>query len=334
MAGAVRLVPVPVVIATVAVAAVAVTVVMAVPGTAVVIVVVAAAVAVSAYTVVSVVTERSEVRESLRRLEGYQIQRSRDRELLVSFDERVLSPVGNRLVAISRRITPVGYVDNLNKKLEQAGRPKNIDVEQLIAAKAVALVLPILWFAVIFFLFGISGVPAIALWLLLSGVGFILPDVLLSRTVNERKHEIAVTLPDILDLLTISVEAGLGFEQALDRTTAAIPGALSDEFNRMLREMRLGTSRADGLRSLEERTDVPELRSFVLAMLQADTFGVSISRLLRSQAEEMRIRRRQRAQEMAQKAPVKMLFPLVFCIFPSIFVIVLGPAVIQVSDVF
>lgn len=298
-----------------------------------VVVVVVAAVLVATYAAMSLVTERAEVRESLRRLEGYQIQGARDRELLATFDERVVSPVGDRLVSIGRRITPAGYVDGLNRKLEQAGRLKNVNVEQMVAAKAVALVLVVVWAVAIFWLLGLGGLLGFLLWVLLSGMGFILPDVLLSRAVNERKHEIAVALPDVLDLLTISVEAGLGFEQALDRTTAAIPGALSEEFDRMLREMRLGTSRAVALRALDERTDVPELRSFVLAMLQADTFGVSISRLLRSQAEEMRIRRRQRAQEQAQKAPVKMLFPLVFCIFPSIFVIVLGPAVIQINQV-
>jgi tight adherence protein C len=170
-------------------------------------------------------------------------------------------------------------------------------------------------------------VGVVVLW----GVSFMYPDVLVNRKIEDREKQISRKLPDILDLLVISVEAGLGFEQALDRTCTAVPGALSDEFRRMLHEIRIGATRADALRAMADRSDVPELRGFILAMLQADTFGVSISRLLRSQADEMRIKRRLRAQEKAQKAPVKMLFPLVFCIFPSIFVVILGPAMINIS---
>jgi tight adherence protein C len=156
----------------------------------------------------------------------------------------------------------------------------------------------------------------------------------LNKKVDVRRKELRNALPDTLDLLVISVEAGLGFEQALDRVIDNVPGALSVEFATVLGETRAGASRSDALRSMDQRCNVPEIRSFVLAMIQADTFGVSIGRVLRSQADEMRVKRRQRAQEQAMKAPVKMLLPMVFCIFPALFVVVLGPAIINITQNF
>jgi tight adherence protein C len=255
----------------------------------------------------------------------------RDQEMLAPISERVVAPLLEGLTGIARRFTPAGFGEGVAQKLVMAGNPPNLNVDKVLVLKLLGIVSVVLWIPVVLVMLNFTGFLAIVGVVVLWGASFMYPDVLISRKVEDRQKEISRKLPDILDLLVISVEAGLGFEQALDRTTVAVPGALSDEFRRMLHEIRIGASRADALRAMAERTDVTELRSFIMAMLQADTFGVSISRLLRSQADEMRIRRRLRAQEQAQKAPVKMLFPLVFCIFPSIFVVILGPAMINIS---
>ncbi len=292
--------------------------------------VIAAAVGALVYVVASTSIEKADVRDSLRRLEGYQIQDVRDQEMLAPISERVVAPLLEGLTGMAQRFTPKGYGEKVAQKLVHAGNPPNLNVDKVLVMKLLGLVSVVFWLPITLVL-GIQGplllVGVVVLW----GVSFMYPDVLLNRKIEDREKEISRKLPDILDLLVISVEAGLGFEQALDRTCTAVPGALSDEFRRMLHEIRIGSTRADALRAMADRSDVSELRSFILAMLQADTFGVSISRLLRSQADEMRIKRRLMAQEKAQKAPVKMLFPLVFCIFPSIFVVILGPAMINIS---
>jgi tight adherence protein C len=244
--------------------------------------------------------------------------------------ERVVAPLLEGLTGIAQRFTPHGYGEKVARKLVHAGNPPNLNVDKILVMKLVGLVSVVFWLPVMIML-QFSGLLLFVGVILGWGISFMYPDVLLNRKIEDRQKEIQRKLPDILDLLVISVEAGLGFEQALDRTCTAVPGALSEEFRRMLHEIRIGATRADALRAMADRTDVPELRGFILAMLQADTFGVSISRLLRSQADEMRIKRRLMAQEKAQKAPVKMLFPLVFCIFPSIFVVILGPAMINIS---
>ena len=181
---------------------------------------------------------------------------------------------------------------------------------------------------------GMGGLPQ----LVLAAVGVaglaIGPNSRLNSKVEARSKSIQRSLPDVLDLLVISVEAGLGFEQAVDRVIDNVPCELSDEFARVLGETSAGSTRSEALRALQDRIDLPEIRSFVLAMIQADKFGVSIGRVLRSQADEMRIKRRQLAQEKAQKAPVKMLIPMVFCIFPALFTVVLGPAIIRIMNNF
>jgi tight adherence protein C len=292
------------------------------------------AVLTAGYVVLQNVVAKAEVRESLRRLDGYQIQDLRDQEMLAPITDRILAPMVEGLSALAGRLSPQGYREEIARKLVLGGHPGGLTVDQVLVLKLLGMVSGIIWLPLVFVVFHMSGGIGLIVIAFLWFGSFMLPDVYISKAISQRQHDIAVQLPDILDLLVISVEAGLGFEQALERTTNAVPGPLSDEFRRMLRETRIGATRADALRAMDERCDVPELRTFILAMLQADTFGVSVSRLLRSQADEMRIRRRLRAQAQAQKAPVKMLFPLVFCIFPSIFVVILGPAMIQLSAAF
>jgi len=294
------------------------------------------AVGLGIYAVLSQVNEKAVVRDSLRQLEGYEVENVRDQELLVPISERAVAPVLDGLTTLGRRFTPVGYTDNVRKKYIQAGDGSADTIDRFLAVRVITVAcIPVAFIGVYFWNpLNVTGLPQTLLFLLLAAALLMGPDAMLSRRVEERQHDLRIKLPDILDLLTISVEAGLGFEQALDRTIAAVPGALSDEFARMLGEVRAGASRADAMRALDKRTDVPEVRSFVLAILQADTFGVSIGRVLRAQAEEMRIKRRQLAQEKAQKAPVKMLIPMVFCVFPALFVVVIGPAIINIRATF
>lgn len=295
---------------------------------------IAIAVVVIAVAVGLQLEERAVIRTSLRRLEGYDIQDTRDKDLLEPLRARTLSPAFKSLVEFGRSVTPVGYYDRVRKKLIKAGMPSSETLDRFLVAKGVCIVgiVPALY--VVWFVADLRGmlawvVSGFAVMLLVLG-----PDSILNRRVDDRVYKMRIALPEILDLLVISVEAGLGFEQALDRVVEAVPGPLTDEFVRMLGEIRAGSSRSDALRSMEQRVDVPEIRSFIMTMLQADSFGISIGRVLRQQADEMRLRRRQIAQEMAQKAPVKMLIPMVFCIFPALFVVVLGPAVLDIMDAF
>lgn len=293
-----------------------------------------AAIALIVYALLSQAQERAVVRSSLRQLEDYQVENVRDQELLNPLKERAVAPVMQGLSAVGRRFTPTGYLENIRQKFSSLGSYGSDDVDRFLAVRVVTIALiPVAIFLIYRFapIDGLMRLGVIAFVSLMLALG---PDAMLNRRVADRQWAIRTKLPDMLDLLVISVEAGLGFEQALDRTTDAVPGPLAQEFTRMLGEIRAGASRSEALRALERRCNVPEMRSFVLAILQADTFGVSIGRVLRTQADEMRVKRRQLAQEKAMKAPVKMLVPMVLCIFPSLFIVVLAPAVINIIEAF
>jgi tight adherence protein C len=258
---------------------------------------------------------------------------AREDELTKPLAQRTVGPVVIRLGNFLKRFTPVGYLEKKERKLMLAGYPMNLDAPAFIVIKLLTTALGLVGG---FFLvdFGGDTLQRVIFFALPVALGFFGPDAWLERKVDERRQAMLRALPDVLDLLVISVEAGLGFDSALARVVSTVPGPLSEEFFRMLQETRVGVSRRDAMRHLMDRTDLDELRSFLLAMIQAEAFGVTIARVLRVQADEMRVKRRQRAQEKAFAAPVKLVFPLVFCIFPALFIVLLGPAALQIAEAF
>lgn len=274
-----------------------------------------------------VVTAR---RSSSRRLASLQ---TREEVLSTGISERAIAPIIEKLGSFALRFTPQGWVEKAQKKLVYAGMNERMDGNTWAALRIISLLGTMILFFVVVGTFS-SPMQKVMLFGLMLAIGFLGPESILNRRIDARRKEMEQSLPDIIDLLVISVEAGLGFEAAMGRVVQAVPGELSREFSRTLQETRVGVSRHKALRSLSERTDVDDLNAFVLALIQADQFGVSIARMLRVQADEMRVRRRQRAQEKAFAAPVKLVFPLVLCIFPSMFVVLLGPAAISIAQVF
>jgi tight adherence protein C len=256
---------------------------------------------------------------------------TRDDMMQQDFSQRAVAPVMQGIGRFALRFTPTGWVGRAQKKLVLAGWAERMDGNTWAAVRIIALVVSIILLFIVIPLLD-STMMKLGVGGLILFLGFFGPEASLNRAIDDRRKEMEKTLPDIIDLLVISVEAGLGFEAAMGRVVQNVPGELSKEFSRTLQETRVGVSRHDALRAMSERTDVDDLNSFILSLVQADQFGVSISRMLRVQAEEMRVRRRQRIQEKAFAAPVKMIFPMMFCIFPSIFIVILGPAAISISD--
>jgi tight adherence protein C len=259
----------------------------------------------------------------------------REQHLSESFGSRIIVPVVAGATRVARRITPIDARDRLARKLLLAGTPAGWDAERILAFKIIGLVSGVVLALVVSSVIGdVTPFIRIVLFGLLGFVGFVAPDSMLNRRVDERQKEILRTLSDTLDLLTISVEAGLSLNAAIAQVVQNVPGVLSSEFARMLQEIQLGVPRADAFRNLAERTDVEELNAFALAMIQADVFGVSIASVLRTQAQQLRIKRRQAAEAKAQQTPVKIVFPLILCILPALFVVIVGPGAIQIWEQF
>ena len=256
----------------------------------------------------------------------------RDKEMDESFTSRALVPVLAGAAKIARRVTPLDARDRLTRKLLLAGNPAGWDGERVMAFKIIGLVSGFVLGFVVATSTGLSPTVTILVAGLFTFAGFIAPDSIVNGRVEDRQREILRTLSDTLDLLTISVEAGLSLNSAISQVVQNVPGVLSQEFARMLQEIQLGVSRSDAFRHLSERTDVDELNSFALAMIQADVFGVSIASVLRTQAEQLRIKRRQRAEAKAQQIPMKIVFPLILCVLPALFVVIIGPGAIRIME--
>ena len=273
------------------------------------------------------------VQARLTQLGTMQAKNLEELELQQPFLERTLRPLAERLSGFVSRVTSQSFTQQTEKRLALAGHPGNLQVGDWLGIKAIGAVVGGVLFFFLFFLLHVLSFPPL-IGLLMAGVGLLfgytIPEFWLGGRVRRRQHDILLQIPDALDLLTISVRAGLGFDGALGKVVEKLKGPLTDEFRRALAEIRVGKARRDALRDIIPRTEVPALTNFIGAIIQAEQLGVSISKVLQVQSEQLRIERRQRAEEQAAKAPIKMLFPLVGCIFPSLFIVILGPAIILI----
>jgi tight adherence protein C len=247
-------------------------------------------------------------------------------ELQQPFSQRVLVPLARTILNTLGKYGPKQSAERLRLNLQQAGNPGNLTPVMFSGIRIALAVLLLAIFGLITFRM-MAPMQALLYTVIGAGLGYLLPGIWLGQQIKRRKHNIVKALPDALDLLTISVEAGLAFDSAMQRVTEKWDNELAKEFKRVLTDVRLGRTRRDALKDMAARTGVDDVQTFVAAVIQAEQLGVSIGKILRIQSDQMRVRRRQRAEEAAQKAPIKMLFPMIFLIFPALFVVILGPAV-------
>jgi len=251
-----------------------------------------------------------------------------------SFVDRIIKPAFGKANSFFDRITPKHYYYQMEKRIKEAGNPKGVNVGIIVFLQMCFTLVSAVTAAVLWIRTGASIQNIIIILCSLLGIINILPKYYLKHKISERQKEIERSLPDILDLLTVSIEAGLSFDGAVAKLVEKMSGVLVEEFSKVLKEMRVGVSKRDAFKSLVERVPAPSLVSFVGSVLQADQLGVSIGNVLRIQSSQVRQKRRQKTQENAMKAPIKMLLPMIIFIMPTIFIVLLGPVLIKVMQVF
>jgi tight adherence protein C len=273
------------------------------------------------------------VQARLTQLGTMQAKNLEELELQQPFLERTLRPLAASLSGRASRIASTSFTERTEKRLALAGNPGDLRVADWLGIKSIGAIVGGILFVFLFGIVGLMGFPfpiGYLFGIIGALFGYTFPEFWLGGRVKKRQKAILLMIPDTLDLLTISVRAGLGFDAALGKVVEKLKGPLSDEFRRALAEVRVGKARRDALRDIVPRTEVGPLTNFIGAIIQAEQLGVSVSKVLQVQSEQLRIERRQRAEEQAAKAPIKMLFPLVGCIFPSLFIVILGPAIILI----
>jgi tight adherence protein C len=290
--------------------------------------------AASAYFVGDAVTMPArERRTSVRRAAQYGAFKSVLGQAQRPFRERVLAPLGERLAKWTLKLHPKTTIEGVSTRLLAAGLGRSISPTAFLAFKS-GLAIVGLFLGILFGGAAASAGGVLFCSVAFAGIGFIAPDFVVSAKARSRKDSIRAELPDALDLMAVSVEAGMGFDGAISKLTEHMDGPLADEFALTLSEIRIGEARPDALKKLAARTDTPELNSFVRSIIQADQLGISLGRILRVQATDSRLKRQAAAEEKAMKAPIKMLFPTVLFIFPAMFLVILGPAFLNLSKIF
>lgn len=273
--------------------------------------------------------------EIQQRINKYIISNDKNSSLIEgTLYERLFQPMFSGLNGFIGRVTPKQYVTQLDKSLREAGNPMNLNANSCISMQIGAIIIEIIGVISIWIAFAVPVSKIMLILAALIGLTYIFPGLYLKKLIQERQHEIEKSLPDVIDLLTVSIEAGLSFDGAMAKLSEKMSGVLVSEFSIVLKEMKMGISKRDALKSMIERVPLANLITFVGAIIQADQLGVSIGNVLRIQSNLMRQKRRQRASELAMKAPIKILFPMLFFIMPTVFIVLLGPVIIKLIQTF